>query len=80
MIIDYRKSFRESEAAKGWNNVSASEMFAQASAAAMLIFAGQCPGAEAMKGAQTFLAILASLTDPEPKKSISATSNLTHKI
>lgn len=80
MIIDYRQSFRASESAKVWNNVSASQPFADAAACAMLVFASQCPGAEAMKGAQTYLSILASLTDSEPKRTVSATANLSHKL
>lgn len=80
MNIDHRKDFRESEHAKAWNNISASTTYTQAVSAAMLVFASQCPDATAMKGAQTFLSILSSLTDPEPKKTISATANLTHKI
>lgn len=80
MIVNHRLRFRQSEFAKAWNNISASEAFIQASAAAMLEFAATCPSAEQMKAVQSYLHTLISLTDPEPKIPRTLTPNLDHKV
>jgi hypothetical protein len=85
-----REAFRKSDAAKAWNDASASEVFMKASAAALLQMVMELQSADGnqaasnqyrIEGAKMMLRNLMNLTSSDPtKRDLPANQNLDHKV
>jgi hypothetical protein len=90
MNIDTRKRFREGPHSKAWHDITASNVFASACEAALILTVERMPKCSDMtssaandwrvQGARLFIDSLANLTEPEPTKPPTAPRRLDHKV